>query len=123
VRSWPSVGYPLSGGLVVAGLRTVRHAFPASFLVLLLVIRLFPDSVWPLELTTTGQDSFPRVCLPVWDDHMLGIVACLFGVHHWSEWTPVDLEDPSKQVRACTRCSRVKFNNGPVAFSWNYPIE
>jgi hypothetical protein len=54
---------------------------------------------------------------------MLGKVACLFGVHHWSEWTPVDPEDPSKQIRDCTRCSRVKFNNGPATFIWNYPVE
>jgi hypothetical protein len=59
----------------------------------------------------------------MWDDHMLGKVACLFGVHHWSEWTPVDPEDPSKQIRDCTRCSRVKFNNGPATFIWNYPVE
>jgi len=54
---------------------------------------------------------------------MWGKVACLLGVHHWSEWKPVDPEDPSKQIRNCTRCGREKFNNGPVAFRWDYPIQ
>jgi hypothetical protein len=54
---------------------------------------------------------------------MWGKVACRFGVHDWSEWKPVDPDDPSKQMRTCARCSRVKFNNGPVVFTWDYPVQ
>jgi len=54
---------------------------------------------------------------------MWGKVACRFGVHDWSHWQPVDPDDPSKQIRTCTRCSHVKFNNGPVVFTWDYPVQ
>jgi hypothetical protein len=54
---------------------------------------------------------------------MWGKAACLFGVHHWSEWNPADLEDFSKQVRTCARCLRVKFNNGPIALRWDHGVE
>ena len=53
---------------------------------------------------------------------MWGKVVCLFGVHHWSEWKPVNPEDPGRQMRTCTCCSRVKYNNGPDIFRWDYPI-
>jgi hypothetical protein len=45
---------------------------------------------------------------------MWGKVACVFGVHHWSEWKPIDPESPSKQIRRCARCPREKFNDAPV---------
>jgi hypothetical protein len=41
---------------------------------------------------------------------MWGWIACLAGIHHWSEWKVADLEQPWKQVRTCTRC-RHKSNN------------
>jgi hypothetical protein len=50
-------------------------------------------------------------------------VACFFGMHRWSEWTPSDPDDPSKQIRTCTRCSRVKFNNSPTQLLGDYPIQ
>jgi hypothetical protein len=50
-------------------------------------------------------------------------LACRFGVHDWSGWKPLDPDDPSKQIRTCARCSRVKFNNGPAVFRWDYPIQ
>jgi hypothetical protein len=54
---------------------------------------------------------------------MWGKLACRFGVHDWSGWKPLDPDDPGKQIRTCDRCSRVKFNNGPAVFSWDYPIQ
>ena len=41
---------------------------------------------------------------------MWGWMACLAGIHHWSEWKIADQEQPWKQVRTCTRCRR-KSNN------------
>ena len=49
-------------------------------------------------------------------------VACLFGVHQWSEWTPADPGNPGKQVRGCTRCSRVKLNSCTDINSWDYHL-
>jgi hypothetical protein len=44
---------------------------------------------------------------------MWGKVACLLGLHDWSEWRPLDPEQPSEQVRTCSRCSRTKSNAPP----------
>jgi hypothetical protein len=49
---------------------------------------------------------------------MWGKVACLFGVHKWSEWKPVDPENPSRQIRSCARCPREKFNDAPAPGRW-----
>ncbi len=42
---------------------------------------------------------------------MWGKVACHLGLHHWSEWRPLDPDQPSKQVRICIRCSCMKSND------------
>jgi beta-glucanase (GH16 family) len=76
-----------------------------------------------LELTAAGQGPLPRDWLPMRGDHMWGKVACLFGVHRWSGWRPVDAGDPSKQIRVCTRCSDVKFNNPPSPLRWPNNIQ
>jgi hypothetical protein len=73
-------------------------------------------------LNPAGEDSLPRVWLSIWSGHMWK-VACFFGMHRWSEWTPSDPDDPSKQIRTCTRCSRVKFNNSPTQLLGDYPIQ
>ena len=33
-----------------------------------------------------------------------GNMACLAGIHHWSDWEVRDPQRPSEQVRTCARC-------------------
>jgi hypothetical protein len=49
---------------------------------------------------------------------MWGKVACLLGMHDWSEWRPVDPENPRRQIRSCARCPREKFNDASVPIRW-----
>ncbi len=42
---------------------------------------------------------------------MLSKMACLVGVHDWSEWKTLDQTNPSRQIRTCARCHREKFND------------
>jgi hypothetical protein len=42
---------------------------------------------------------------------MWGKVTCfLLGKHDWSEWRPLDPEEPSELVRVCKRCSHMESN-------------
>jgi hypothetical protein len=78
---------------------------------------------WKRRLTTTvdhRQSRFAptRVWQSMWGDHMWRKVACLIGVHDWSEWRPADSENPSRQLRTCARCQRVKFNDPAAPLRW-----
>jgi hypothetical protein len=44
---------------------------------------------------------------------MCGNMACLAGIHHWSDWEVQDPQRPSEQVRTCVHCPRTK-NNAAV---------
>ena len=35
---------------------------------------------------------------------MWGNMACLVGIHHWSDWEVQDPQRPSEQVRTCAHC-------------------
>ena len=41
---------------------------------------------------------------------MWGKVACHLGLHDWSEWKPLDPDEPSEQVRICSRCGHMESN-------------
>ena len=47
-------------------------------------------------------------------DRMWGNMACLAGIHHWSDWKVQDPQRPSEQVRTCARCPRTKNNTAMV---------
>jgi len=54
---------------------------------------------------------------------MWGKMACLVGVHDWSEWEVRDPDQPDDQVRTCARCGRMKSNAAPVPFkAWKMPL-
>jgi len=54
-----------------------------------------------------------RSQLQIWRDRLSGNMACLVGIHHWSDWEVQDPQRPSQQVRTCARCPRTK-NNAAV---------
>jgi hypothetical protein len=58
-----------------------------------------------------------------WGKRLWGDMACFVGVHHWSDWQVPDPENPSEQVRTCSRCSRTETNAPPVPIkAWKMPL-
>lgn len=48
-------------------------------------------------------------------------LACLFCVHHWSEWKPIDPDDPSKQNPGLHSLFEVQVQQSPGSESMASP--
>jgi hypothetical protein len=54
---------------------------------------------------------------------MWGKVACLLGLHEWSDWEVKDPDNPGDQVRTCARCGREKSNAAAAPIkAWKMPL-
>ena len=75
-----------------------------------------PPAVTPNPQAPPRRHTIERPAA-IWGDRMRGNMACLVGIHHWSDWEVQDPQRPSEQVRTCARCPRTKNNAAVVPLS------